>query len=166
MSEKRKRLLIAQQSFLWRRHPDLNWGIKVLQTSALPLGYVAIYFQLPQTSQESWLKLARVEGFEPSHDGIRIRCLTAWRYPNIMHFLRVMGWMVGFEPTYTGITILCLNPLTTPTMSMLFIFNWRPGTGSNRRPPAWQAGILTNWTTRPQIKMVGAIGLEPMTLCL
>ena len=28
--------------FLWRRHPDLNWGIKVLQTSALPLGYVAI----------------------------------------------------------------------------------------------------------------------------
>ncbi len=26
--------------------------------------------------------LARVEGFEPSNDGIRIRCLTAWRYPN------------------------------------------------------------------------------------
>ena len=26
----------------WRRHPDLNWGIKVLQTSALPLGYSAI----------------------------------------------------------------------------------------------------------------------------
>ena len=26
----------------WRRHPDLNRGIKVLQTSALPLGYVAI----------------------------------------------------------------------------------------------------------------------------
>ena len=54
--------------FLWRRHPDLNWGIKVLQTSALPLGYVA--------------GLARVAGFEPAHDGIRIRCLTAWRYPN------------------------------------------------------------------------------------
>ena len=28
-------------SILWRRHPDLNRGIKVLQTSALPLGYVA-----------------------------------------------------------------------------------------------------------------------------
>ena len=26
---------------MWRRHPDLNWGIKVLQTSALPLGYGA-----------------------------------------------------------------------------------------------------------------------------
>ena len=23
----------------WRYHPDLNWGIEVLQTSALPLGY-------------------------------------------------------------------------------------------------------------------------------
>jgi hypothetical protein len=25
-----------------RRHPDLNWGIKDLQSSALPLGYTAI----------------------------------------------------------------------------------------------------------------------------
>ena len=25
----------------WRRHPDLNRGIKVLQTLALPLGYSA-----------------------------------------------------------------------------------------------------------------------------
>lgn len=25
-----------------RRHPDLNWGIKDLQSIALPLGYVAI----------------------------------------------------------------------------------------------------------------------------
>ena len=27
---------------------------------------------------------------------------------------------------------------------------WRPRTGSNRRPPAWQAGALTNWATGPQ----------------
>ena len=32
-------------SFFWRRHPDLNWGIKVLQTSALPLGYGAIFLR-------------------------------------------------------------------------------------------------------------------------
>ncbi|GEM_PF-2735990 len=33
---------ISLKGFLfWRRHPDLNWGIEVLQTSALPLGYVA-----------------------------------------------------------------------------------------------------------------------------
>ena len=29
------------QSSFWRRHPDLNRGIKVLQTLALPLGYSA-----------------------------------------------------------------------------------------------------------------------------
>ncbi len=26
----------------WRHHPDLNRGVKVLQTSALPLGYGAL----------------------------------------------------------------------------------------------------------------------------
>ena len=30
------------RSFLWRRHPDLNWGIADLQSAALPLGYGAI----------------------------------------------------------------------------------------------------------------------------
>ena len=29
--------------FLKRRHPDLNRGMEVLQTSALPLGYVAAF---------------------------------------------------------------------------------------------------------------------------
>ena len=28
---------------------------------------------------------------------------------------------------------------------------WRPGWGSNSRPPAWQAGVLTNWTTGPLV---------------
>ena len=50
--------------------PRFELGIKVLQTSALPLGYVAI-------------KLAGVTGFEPVNDGVRVRCLTAWRYPNM-----------------------------------------------------------------------------------
>lgn len=34
--------LLKPQHFNWRRHPDLNRGIKVLQTSALPLGYDAV----------------------------------------------------------------------------------------------------------------------------
>ena len=33
----------VHNKFIWRRHPDLNWGIKVLQTSALPLGYAAVW---------------------------------------------------------------------------------------------------------------------------
>ena len=27
--------------------------------------------------------LAGIAGFEPAHDGVKVRCLTAWRYPNI-----------------------------------------------------------------------------------
>ena len=37
-----KRALLSQCSFVWRRHPDLNRGIRVLQTRALPLGYGAV----------------------------------------------------------------------------------------------------------------------------
>ena len=42
---KRNTSLSAGVSF-WRRHPDLNRGIRVLQTLALPLGYVATHYML------------------------------------------------------------------------------------------------------------------------
>ena len=32
--------------------------------------------------------------------------------------------------------------------------HWRPGRGSNSRPPAWQAGALTNWATGPYCLLV------------
>ena len=38
--------------------------IEVLQTSALPLGYGALK--------------AGLAGFEPTSDGVKVRCLTAW----------------------------------------------------------------------------------------
>ncbi len=28
--------------------------------------------------------MAGVAGFEPAHDGIKTRCLTAWRHPNVI----------------------------------------------------------------------------------
>ena len=34
--------------FSWRCHPDLNWGIKVLQTFALPLGHGTIWIDRSQ----------------------------------------------------------------------------------------------------------------------
>ena len=33
--------------FKWRWHPDLNWGMRVLQTLALPLGHVTIISKKP-----------------------------------------------------------------------------------------------------------------------
>ena len=44
--------------------------------------------------------------------------------------------------------------------------DWRPEWGSNPRPLAWQASVLTNWTTGPYgncKKVAGAVGLEPTT---
>ena len=49
-------------SFFWRRHPDLNWGIKVLQTSALPLGYGAEYVRIEQVDP----LVERITGLEPA----------------------------------------------------------------------------------------------------
>ncbi len=31
--------------------------------------------------------MAGVAGFEPTNDGVRVRCLTAWRHPNMNLFL-------------------------------------------------------------------------------
>ena len=38
---KTKEHLVCGCPSLWRRHPDLNRGVRVLQTLALPLGYGA-----------------------------------------------------------------------------------------------------------------------------
>ena len=46
--------------------------MKVLQTSALPLGYTAIIYNVK----------TGVAGFEPTHEGVKVPCLTAWLYPN------------------------------------------------------------------------------------
>ena len=39
--------------------------------------------------------LAGVEGFEPSHDGIKTRCLTAWLHPNNVNFLSAMFYGIS-----------------------------------------------------------------------
>ena len=70
--------------------------IKVLQTSALPLGYAAM--ERKTGFEPATLALARRcstteplphldtnntghPGFEPGRDGVKVRCLTAWRMP-------------------------------------------------------------------------------------
>ena len=66
--------------------------VKVLQTSALPLGYAAIIYwsgrrdsnPRPPPWQGGVLPLnyfrimAGLAGFEPTSDGVKVRCLTAW----------------------------------------------------------------------------------------
>ena len=67
--------------------------------------------------------LAGIAGFEPTSDGVKVRCLTAWLYPSINEcagtisqrrrhsFLINMGWEMGLEPTIFGTTIRRVNQL-------------------------------------------------------
>ena len=104
--------------------------VRVLQTRALPLGYVAIFHgPRPPPWQGGVLplnyfrKMAGVPGFEPGHDGIKIRCLTAWLYPkNLMKFsLVLMGRLMGIEPTNAGTTIRCVNHFATIAIILYII---------------------------------------------
>ena len=75
--------------------------MKVLQTSALPLGYTAIIYNVK----------TGVAGFEPTREGVKVPCLTAWLYPKEKRRL------MGFEPTNAGTTIRCVNPFATIAMA-------------------------------------------------
>ena len=93
------------------------------------------------------------DGFEPS------KSLTAdlqsapfghsGTYPHLLRCPRLL-WMElakGIEPPTCWLQISCST--VEPHQHVWFIKLWRPRSGSNWRPPAWQAGILTNWTTWP-----------------
>ena len=81
--------------------------MKVLQTSALPLGYTAIIlFSIYKLNYRTG-----VAGFEPTHEGVKVPCLTAWLYPN------KEGRMMGIEPTNAGATIRCVNHFATFAMA-------------------------------------------------
>ena len=68
--------------------------VKVLQTSALPLGYAAFILYIWSGRRDSnprpppwqggilplnyFREMAGLAGFEPTSDGVKVRCLTAW----------------------------------------------------------------------------------------
>ncbi len=68
---------------MWLGYEDSNLGMLESESSALPLGDTPT--GCVRVSKRLF-KLAGVRGFEPRNAGIRIQCLTAWRYPN--NFLR------------------------------------------------------------------------------
>ena len=78
--------------------------------------------------------MAGVPGFEPGHDGIKIRCLTAWLYPKNGGGGRIRT----AEPEGADLQSAAFSHFATPPDEHLW---WRM-TGSNRRPPACKAGAL------------------------
>jgi hypothetical protein len=54
--------------------------------------------------------MAGDQGFEPWHDGVKVRCLTAWLIPNTGYN---MGRSTGIEPADPGATDRCVNHFAT-----------------------------------------------------
>ena len=97
----------------WRRHPDLNWGIKVLQTSALPLGYGA---------------LERKTRFELATLALARRCSTTEPLPQT-----IIRWCPEAESNHRHEDF---QSSALPTELSGHIAIWRPGRDSNPRPLA------------------------------
>lgn len=96
----------------WRRHPDLNRGIRVLQTHALPLGYVALSFlrgaNAPLKSgagdeaRTRYLHLGKVALYQMSYARIPRNIILH----QTIFTLRVVP-PVGIEPTTRGFSVPC-----------------------------------------------------------
>ena len=84
------------------------------------------------------------------------RIWKRYEYKDILWSLEKNILMAGAErlelPT-PGFGDRCSTNWTTP---LLVWINWRNGRDSNPRPPAWQAGILTSWTTTPLNVVIGS----------
>ena len=55
--------------------------------------------------------MAGPAGFEPTNDGVKVRCLTAWLWAYIF-----MGRLTGIEPASVGATIRCVSHFATTAM--------------------------------------------------
>ena len=96
-------------------------------------------------------KMELVNGIEPSTYWLQISCSADWATP-------ASFWCPGAESNHRHRDFQSLAlPTELPGQ------NWRSGRDSNPRPLAWQASVLTNWTTGPKNIMVDLLGLEPRT---
>ena len=57
--------------------------------------------------------------------------------------------------TKDALYLLSYRSITSTSPCLCFL--WRLEWGSNPWPPAWQAGVLTNWTTEPWLKLIVAL---------
>ena len=117
----KSRFLKSGTCLVWRCHPDSNWGVELLQSSALPLGYGTILYRVCAFAGEYYLGKKRGKTSLPrfgASDEARTRYLHLGKVALYqMSYTRVLlphrqtcGGMVppvGIEPTTRGFSVLC-----------------------------------------------------------
>ncbi len=115
------RLPVPPSRHSWRRHPDLNWGIKVLQTFALPLGDAAI---------KKWSGKRDSNSQPPPWQGVVLYQLSYFRIPGgtgqnrtgdtrifspllyqLSYRAKNLAELKGFEPSVSCVTGRHVRPL-------------------------------------------------------
>ena len=87
--------------------------------------------------------LAGVAGFEPTNDGVRVRCLTAWRYP-------YMAPEAGFEPATSWLTVTRSTGWAIQeyiATSFRMVTNNGAENGTRTRDPNLGKVVLYHWAT-------------------
>ena len=49
------------------------------------------------------VSVAGVAGFEPTNDGVRVRCLTAWRHPNVLLTNSILSDLARFSKRFCSL---------------------------------------------------------------
>ncbi len=101
IDEKKTFFFVEKCLFFWRHHPDLNRGIRVLQTHALPLGYGATFHLMMQRD-------AICVSLVGANDEARTRSLHLGKVALYqMSYIRTMVPPDGIEPSTRGFSVLC-----------------------------------------------------------
>ena len=102
------------------------------------------------------LTVEPVTGIEPATGWLQISCSANWATPasgalgrNRTTDRRIFSPLL-YHLSYQG--KVPFSRREPHSVGMGLIKKWRPKTGSNRRPPAWQAGALTNWAIGPYMR--------------
>ena len=152
-----KKLSFKRTRVFWRRHPDLNRGIKVLQTSALPLGYDALIIDLLIFSVSLRMKPGPrrpLPSRSPSYLALSRLALLRLRL--------LVLWVTPLQKTIINCFLFADHLAMTPYKSSRIELcgSWSGIRGSNPPPPPCQGGALPN-ELNPH--MVPPVGIEPTT---
>ena len=121
----------------WRRHPDSNWRIKLLQSFALPLGYGAV-----------WSGRRDSNSRHPPWQGGTLP-LSYYRM-----------WCLGAESNHRHVDFQSTALPTELPRQMATRKGLEPSTSS---VTGWHSNRLNYRAIKD---LVGTTGLEPVTLCL